>query len=346
MSQFGEVATVFGKVGRADTGTDPAPYSMAETTIRLRPRAEWPKVPRTRWYSGWAPAPLRRRAAACVWPDATPRTTAELIDELDRATRLPGWTQRLDGAGPRAHGHDGDRRAHAGRHPHRLARSGAPGRARHARVRGVRRARARHAQRGVRVAGRRDLAVVRRRSGRARPPRRRPGVGARDRRPARDRRAARRDRATTAGARCACASRPSCPTCGRAAPADQLREITVRARRRPAGAAGQPVPLALLGRPAYVRRPAALRTEHGELVRLRLRRPRATAPTCRATSSAPAARSTPRSRRGKLRLGPGERIEWTGQYELLVGGPAAARAGSSRSSRCRCSACCSCSSAA
>ena len=63
MSQFGEVATVFGKVGRADTGTDPAPYSMAETTIRLRPRAEWPKVPRARWYSGWAPAPLRAGAA-------------------------------------------------------------------------------------------------------------------------------------------------------------------------------------------------------------------------------------------------------------------------------------------
>src|SRR4029077_13242250 len=39
MSRFGEVARVFGKVGRADSGTDPAPYSMAETTIRLRPRA-------------------------------------------------------------------------------------------------------------------------------------------------------------------------------------------------------------------------------------------------------------------------------------------------------------------
>ncbi|HEX6764683.1 MAG TPA: efflux RND transporter permease subunit, partial [Polyangiaceae bacterium] len=49
MSRFGEVAAVFGKVGRADTGTDPAPYSMAETVIRLRPRAEWPKIQRTRW---------------------------------------------------------------------------------------------------------------------------------------------------------------------------------------------------------------------------------------------------------------------------------------------------------
>ena len=118
MSQFGEVASVFGKVGRADTGTDPAPYSMAETTIRLRPRSEWPKVARARWYSRWAPEPLRRMLRH-VWPDLTPRTTAELVDELDKAVRLPGWTARLDRAGARAHGHDGDRRAHARRHPHR-----------------------------------------------------------------------------------------------------------------------------------------------------------------------------------------------------------------------------------
>ncbi len=36
-----EVATVFGKMGRADTATDPAPLGMAETVIQLRPRAEW-----------------------------------------------------------------------------------------------------------------------------------------------------------------------------------------------------------------------------------------------------------------------------------------------------------------
>ena len=44
ISEFEEVATVFGKVGRATTATDPAPYSMAETTIRLRPRSEWPQA--------------------------------------------------------------------------------------------------------------------------------------------------------------------------------------------------------------------------------------------------------------------------------------------------------------
>ncbi|RMF01956.1 MAG: efflux RND transporter permease subunit, partial [Alphaproteobacteria bacterium] len=36
-----EVATVYGKAGRADTATDPAPLTMVETTIRLKPREEW-----------------------------------------------------------------------------------------------------------------------------------------------------------------------------------------------------------------------------------------------------------------------------------------------------------------
>src|SRR5262249_12843187 len=91
MSKQPEVASVFGKIGRADTGTDPAPYSMAETTIRLRPRSEWPTVPRKRWYSAWAPEPLKR-VLRPLWPDRTPRTTAELVEELDKAVRLPGWT--------------------------------------------------------------------------------------------------------------------------------------------------------------------------------------------------------------------------------------------------------------
>ncbi len=87
---FPEVTAIFGKVGRADTATDPAPYSMAETTIRLRPRAEWPPVPRARWYSGWAPAGLRR-VLGFVWPETAEETTSELVEKLDRATRLPGW---------------------------------------------------------------------------------------------------------------------------------------------------------------------------------------------------------------------------------------------------------------
>jgi len=42
LKTFPEVKTVFGKVGRAETSTDPAPLSMMETLVQLKPRAEWP----------------------------------------------------------------------------------------------------------------------------------------------------------------------------------------------------------------------------------------------------------------------------------------------------------------
>ncbi len=41
LKQFPEVVSVFGKMGRARTATDPAPIGMAETTIVLKPRSEW-----------------------------------------------------------------------------------------------------------------------------------------------------------------------------------------------------------------------------------------------------------------------------------------------------------------
>jgi len=85
------VATVFGKMGRADTATDPAPLTMAETTVRLRPHAEWPRTSRPRWYSRWAP-PAVRRVLGKVWPEERPLDGSELVAELDRAARLPGWT--------------------------------------------------------------------------------------------------------------------------------------------------------------------------------------------------------------------------------------------------------------
>jgi Cu(I)/Ag(I) efflux system membrane protein CusA/SilA len=90
------VANAYGKIGRSETGTDPAPFSMAETTVRLKPRAEWPKVAHRRWYSGWAPAPLRR-LLGLVWPEQTTMTTAELIDSLDSHTRRVGWTNAWTG---------------------------------------------------------------------------------------------------------------------------------------------------------------------------------------------------------------------------------------------------------
>jgi Cu(I)/Ag(I) efflux system membrane protein CusA/SilA len=52
--QFPEVQSVFGKIGRAETATDPAPISMYETTITLhRDKGRWRQVPDTRWFVHW-----------------------------------------------------------------------------------------------------------------------------------------------------------------------------------------------------------------------------------------------------------------------------------------------------
>ncbi|MCC6808538.1 MAG: efflux RND transporter permease subunit [Deltaproteobacteria bacterium] len=86
-----EVRTVFGKVGRAETPTDPAPLSMVETTIQLKPQSEWRLMPRQRWYSGFAPEWLKV-ALRPLWPEKTRITWDELAVELNRATQFPGWT--------------------------------------------------------------------------------------------------------------------------------------------------------------------------------------------------------------------------------------------------------------
>jgi len=49
LKEFEEVSTVFGKAGRADTPTDPAPFSMVETTVVLKPKEAWPKAQKTWW---------------------------------------------------------------------------------------------------------------------------------------------------------------------------------------------------------------------------------------------------------------------------------------------------------
>jgi Cu(I)/Ag(I) efflux system membrane protein CusA/SilA len=97
-----EVAAVFGKIGRSDTATDPAPLSMIETTITLeRDKTLWRHVPVPRFHDDW-PAwlrtPLRR-----VWPTARPITTDELVygysfpdgtrvRGLNEIVQLPGLT--------------------------------------------------------------------------------------------------------------------------------------------------------------------------------------------------------------------------------------------------------------
>ena len=72
LKTFPEVLSVFGKAGRAETATDPAPLSMFETTVRLKPKNQWPN------------------------PD---KTTKELMAEMDRAIRFPGlanaWTMPI-----------------------------------------------------------------------------------------------------------------------------------------------------------------------------------------------------------------------------------------------------------
>lgn len=86
LKSFPEVERVFGKAGRAETSTDPAPFSMMETTVILKPKSEWRT--RERWYS-WMPdileIPFR-----LIWPIHP--TFNELVDEMDEKMRFAGVT--------------------------------------------------------------------------------------------------------------------------------------------------------------------------------------------------------------------------------------------------------------
>ncbi len=64
IKSFPEVKSVFGKAGRANTATDPAPLSMIETTIQLKPKSEWPEG----------------------------MTEKKLVDKLNAAIQIPGLT--------------------------------------------------------------------------------------------------------------------------------------------------------------------------------------------------------------------------------------------------------------
>ena len=79
IKSFPEVSTVFGKVGRAETATDPAPMDMIETTIQLRPEDEWPAVDIT--------DPVTGRVVA-----HRHRTVDELSTAMNTAVRIPGLT--------------------------------------------------------------------------------------------------------------------------------------------------------------------------------------------------------------------------------------------------------------
>jgi Cu(I)/Ag(I) efflux system membrane protein CusA/SilA len=88
---FPEVLTVFGKAGRAETATDPAPLTMVETTVRLKPQEQWRKLDRQRWYSSWAPGWLKT-ALRPLWPEKTRITWEELTTQMNKAMQIPGWT--------------------------------------------------------------------------------------------------------------------------------------------------------------------------------------------------------------------------------------------------------------
>ncbi|MFO0585287.1 MAG: CusA/CzcA family heavy metal efflux RND transporter [Anaeromyxobacter sp.] len=93
---FPEVERVFGKAGRANTSTDPAPFTMMETTILLKPESEWREVPR--WYSSWAPEFLKG-ALRPFWRDRI--TQEDLENEMNERLQLPGisnaWTMPIKG---------------------------------------------------------------------------------------------------------------------------------------------------------------------------------------------------------------------------------------------------------
>lgn len=94
IKQFPEVDKVLGKAGRAETSTDPAPLSMLETVITLKPKSEWRKV--DTWYSSWAPE-LLKGLLRTVTPDRISRK--ELVNQLNEALRIPGlsnaWTMPI-----------------------------------------------------------------------------------------------------------------------------------------------------------------------------------------------------------------------------------------------------------
>jgi Cu(I)/Ag(I) efflux system membrane protein CusA/SilA len=304
-----EVSVVLGKVGRADSATDPAPASMAETIVELKPRAEWPELRRTRWYSTSAPSALKP-LLGWLWPETTEPAPDEVVTLLDRATRLPGWTNtwtaparaRLDMMSTEIHTPLGIRITAgsparvdelgtalqsfaAGLPDTRSASYESSGSETSLRFTVDPAAVSRLRADGALVQATADLLIS---GGEI-------GLVARDRRPIRLR---------------------LVPDIVVRAPEEWLRDATVRA---PSGSEGYPMALGLLGHPATVLQPATVRTEAGryygyvyldiadgtDLLRYVAQAERALAPALAA---------------GHPALREGEAIDWTGQYRLLVAG--------------------------
>jgi Cu(I)/Ag(I) efflux system membrane protein CusA/SilA len=86
LMRFPEVAGVLGKSGRAETSTDPAPLSMMETIVLLKPKSEWRSV--STWYGQWP----RWTWRFCEHITPSHISTDQLIAEMDQAVRIPGVT--------------------------------------------------------------------------------------------------------------------------------------------------------------------------------------------------------------------------------------------------------------
>ncbi len=95
LKSFPEVEWVLGKTGRAETSTDPAPFSMGETTVMLKPESQWRKVGIDR--SHW-PQPLRYLGELLLSPTRA-MTWDELVADMDKKLRLTGvvnaWTMPI-----------------------------------------------------------------------------------------------------------------------------------------------------------------------------------------------------------------------------------------------------------
>jgi len=105
IKSFPEVETVFGKAGRADTATDPAPMDMIETTIRLKPESEWPAVD-IEENGGPSVSPVSsssethgQDARATTKIVHRRRTPEELVTAMNDAVQIPGlnnaWTMPI-----------------------------------------------------------------------------------------------------------------------------------------------------------------------------------------------------------------------------------------------------------
>ncbi len=96
LSGFPEVDHVLGKAGRADSATDPAPLSMLETVVVLKPPSEWRR--RTVWYSTFAPEWLRPLLRHITSDHVSEE---QLVAEMNDALNLPGvsnsWTMPIRG---------------------------------------------------------------------------------------------------------------------------------------------------------------------------------------------------------------------------------------------------------